>query len=528
MIYVSASLSFFRYEEKWGTLDCFYFSIITITTAGLGDFVPSNRSSKIVCSISIYLGVACIGLFLGSLLASAMDEISNKERNDVKAHYCANCTKKPDSAPNSKLGKNTKLVNNTNNQADGSTHIDKNKQYRHSESYNTQNKNRDRGFLAEATSHKYSPACAQETDSFTDDSVMTQDTLEPIENSEASKYVLLTLKHALLNSMLIVAIGAMGFYCLEDFDAVDSFYFTTVLLTTVGYGDFYPKTQQGKLFATIYILVAGTLLLNNMSSISMIPLELRRRRVELAVLGHFGNRLDDAALSKLSSGDLIKHLSLVDNNSNRLQECTRETFALAMLVRLGRIDDKDVQNIHKAFQRLDRKRDVKLNSGDIILGQINKTKSKLKPKHVQTYVTNESTSTTNVSETSTEHEFTHTQCQQQQQYQHTHYYQHPQQHHPHQYTYHPHHQFYSEKSMHRRSDMLMQYSREGYYLDNLALQAPLYPTPYFAKSENALATRPNLIGQNNVERKIMPSRLDVETGHINDSKSVRERKSQYI
>jgi len=76
--------------------------------------------------------------------------------------------------------------------------------------------------------------------------------------------------------------------------------------------------------------------------------------------------------------------------------------------------------------------------------------------------------------------------------------------------------------------MLMQYSREGYYLDNLALQAPLYPTPYFAKSENALATRPNLIGQNNVERKITPSRLDVETGHINDSKSVRERKSQYI
>ena len=61
-------------------------------------------------------------------------------------------------------------------------------------------------------------------------------------------------------------------------------YFTTVLLTTVGYGDIVPHTKGGKLFATVYILVAGTILLHNMSMISMIPLELRRRRTELAVL----------------------------------------------------------------------------------------------------------------------------------------------------------------------------------------------------------------------------------------------------
>lgn len=52
----------------------------------------------------------------------------------------------------------------------------------------------------------------------------------------------------------------------------------------VGYGDIVPYTKGGKLFATVYILVAGTILLNNMSMISMIPLELRRRRTEKAVL----------------------------------------------------------------------------------------------------------------------------------------------------------------------------------------------------------------------------------------------------
>lgn len=60
----------------------------------------------------------------------------------------------------------------------------------------------------------------------------------------------------------------------------------------VGYGDIVPYTKGGKLFATVYILVAGTILLNNMSMISMIPLELRRRRTELAVLNQVSSWLE--------------------------------------------------------------------------------------------------------------------------------------------------------------------------------------------------------------------------------------------
>ena len=66
-------------------------------------------------------------------------------------------------------------------------------------------------------------------------------------------------------------------------------------MSIIGYGDIVPVTKGGKLFATVYILVAGTILLNNMSLISMIPLELRKRRIEAAVLNQFGDQLDDAA-----------------------------------------------------------------------------------------------------------------------------------------------------------------------------------------------------------------------------------------
>jgi hypothetical protein len=41
-------------------------------------------------------------------------------------------------------------------------------------------------------------------------------------------------------------------------------------------------------FTTLYVIVAGTILLHNMSLISMIPLELRKHRIEQAVLGQVG------------------------------------------------------------------------------------------------------------------------------------------------------------------------------------------------------------------------------------------------
>ena len=76
---------------------------------------------------------------------------------------------------------------------------------------------------------------------------------------------MLILKDAVVNSLLVICIGAMGFFAVENLSLIDSFYFTTVLLTTVGYGDIVPVTWEGKMFATFYLLVGGSVLLSNMS-----------------------------------------------------------------------------------------------------------------------------------------------------------------------------------------------------------------------------------------------------------------------
>jgi hypothetical protein len=146
----------------------------------------------------------------------------------------------------------------------------------------------------------------------------------------------------------------------------------------VGYGDITPVTKGGKLFATVYILVAGTILLNNMSTISMIPLELRRRRIERAVLTQFGDQLDDAALRELATGPLIQRLRLSANRSDGLDECTREMFALAMLVRLGKVTESDIRGTFASFQRLDVNNEGVLNSKSIIAGMIMRSRNSQK------------------------------------------------------------------------------------------------------------------------------------------------------
>jgi len=534
-VYVMAALYIFGMQEGWPALDCIYFAVITLTTAGLGDLVPSTDGAKIMCSVFIYFGVACIGLLLGSYIAGMLDETSSREAKANRINSCPNCTRlqtMKDVAINGHLGHQIFLPQATspfhrspnmyvsersfddiaamepNLKRQRQVSIDRSDlkpvpclserpatttPSRSMDSANSHfsfpdgtptstdsvkrppqatpavmqkietmrlNAPEKTSRLHATTGHFGSPLTAQilgrqshtrhesfdlngramnggglnttwrqrrfsvelpttfedgsgaaqndaksvqqtpvsiplssmqqsisnasrrvgqdfdsaaSTDSSSDSSSKARNDLEekysPVKNA---KYVFLTLREALLNSLLIIAFGCLGFYFIEGFSVVDSWYFTTVLLTTVGYGDITPVTKGGKLFATVYILVAGTILLNNMSLISMIPLELRKRRIEKAVLTQFGDQLDDAALRELATGPLVQRLNLSAQKPGGLDECTREMFALAMLVRLGKVTEEDIRCTFSAFRKLDVNKDGILNSKSIIAGMIKK------------------------------------------------------------------------------------------------------------------------------------------------------------
>lgn len=56
--------------------------------------------------------------------------------------------------------------------------------------------------------------------------------------------------------IILFAIGTITYHNLEGWNGVDSFYFTGMTLTTIGYGDLHPTTEASKIF-TVFFSLAG-------------------------------------------------------------------------------------------------------------------------------------------------------------------------------------------------------------------------------------------------------------------------------
>jgi hypothetical protein len=74
----------------------------------------------------------------------------------------------------------------------------------------------------------------------------------------------------------ILATGTVVYHYLEDWSWVDSFYFSAVAVTTVGFGDLTPTTDGAKLFTVAYIFTGIAIIT------SYINVTLKRRGMKMA------------------------------------------------------------------------------------------------------------------------------------------------------------------------------------------------------------------------------------------------------
>lgn len=65
----------------------------------------------------------------------------------------------------------------------------------------------------------------------------------------------------LLTVLLILIIGTFTYHRLEGWSYLDAFYFSFITLTTIGFGDFAPQTDAGKVFTIFYIIVGVGIIL---------------------------------------------------------------------------------------------------------------------------------------------------------------------------------------------------------------------------------------------------------------------------
>ena len=81
--------------------------------------------------------------------------------------------------------------------------------------------------------------------------------------------------------ILLLATATLVYHSLEGWSWVDSFYFSAVAVTTVGFGDLAPSTDASKLFTVFYVL-SGIGVITTYLNLSLRRMSLRvsRRRAQ--------------------------------------------------------------------------------------------------------------------------------------------------------------------------------------------------------------------------------------------------------
>ena len=92
--------------------------------------------------------------------------------------------------------------------------------------------------------------------------------------------------------------GAFGFQLIEGWNLLDSFYMALITLTTVGYGEIHPLSDQGKIFNSLLILAGVTTIFASIGILTDMVIKL-----ELA--DFFGRRRRKKMLQKLSQHYIV-------------------------------------------------------------------------------------------------------------------------------------------------------------------------------------------------------------------------------
>jgi len=162
---------------------------------------------------------------------------------------------------------------------------------------------------------------------------------------------------------IFVGMGAM--IGIEGWAPVDAFYWAVVSIATVGYGDFHPTNNEGRLFTIFYLLIGTSILVKSLSSIVKIPSLMRIRRKEMKLIEKFGgekHQMTPDLLKEVLEADLFNSFPMLKRNE---KETSRAEFVILILTMMKKVKEKDIIFACKLFDNIDKNGDGVLDETDI-------------------------------------------------------------------------------------------------------------------------------------------------------------------
>jgi len=290
-----------------GFVDGFYYTVVSLTTVGYGDVVPYTPAAKLISIFFLFTGVGVLGYCIGFALDTLGRLAAEKEQVQKAKEMAAAEEKERMSLDESRVV------------------------------YATNSDGTERTPFREKVSEFFGEALVMQAIGMLIMMVLGM-VLMYIDGGPAAPPGSPQASNSSLPR--------------HNATIVDSLYFASVSITTVGYGDFTPVTKAGKILCSLYLFIATALFGAIVGTIAQIPLDRRQNKADAAVLSHFGRDLSVRELEDLCQGGA---------NEN---ECTRAEFILRMLVWLDRVALDDILKCGEQFDILDKSGDGVLDLED--------------------------------------------------------------------------------------------------------------------------------------------------------------------
>lgn len=275
------------FSEGWSLYDCFYFCVVTVTTVGYGDITPVKTFSKLYVMYYVVASIALISAMLAHLVGLLFDR---QEELLLSA-----------------IVKDRSEMNVESEQVE-----------------QTEVRDADMDMM---------------------------ESRRPLNVNErildATKWLDLSdyygLGFSLVYLMVILGIGFLVFFTMENLSVVDALYTTLVSATTIGFGDFEPTHDLTKLIITVWLIFSTIAVGKVVADFTDASMKVKQRDVSRRLL--------------TASMDMESFKMLDKDKSGSVDKCE---FMTELLVRSGKVDRRDVDTILLRFEQLDKD-----NSGEI-------------------------------------------------------------------------------------------------------------------------------------------------------------------
>ena len=84
ILLLTASTIFYSQYENWSIIDSLYFSVMTMSTIGYGDFVPTTTISKVFTIIYTFLSIGSFVMLTAKIVGISLKDMKDKKEKIKK------------------------------------------------------------------------------------------------------------------------------------------------------------------------------------------------------------------------------------------------------------------------------------------------------------------------------------------------------------------------------------------------------------------------------------------------------------